>query len=159
MSGAKDISKLDGSKIIAVARLWKGTPYKAVGAASSKGVEGDCSGTTWRIYGEAGFPFDYQPTASFPSYVASTKRFREVGAGNAMQEGDVLFWPGHVAIYSSFSDDTDNGTTKRLAKDGKTPWTQVNDMWSATRPGGSDYGPNKMGFFRKEAPRVFRYQR
>jgi hypothetical protein len=156
---ASDISKIDGFKITAVAKLWKGTPYKAVGAASSKGSEGDCSGTTWRIYDEAGYTFTYQATSTFLDYVAKTKRFREVGKGNPMQEGDVLYWPGHVAIFSSFTGDEAHATTKRLAKDGKTPWTQVNDMWSATRPGGADYGPNKMSFFRKEAPRVFRYQR
>ncbi len=154
----KDITATQGAKITAVAKLWKGTPYKAIGAASKKGIEGDCSGTTWRIYEEAGFPFAYNPTASFPAYAKSSGRFRELAKGEPMQEGDILYWDGHVAIFSEFATDAANRVTDRLAKDGKTPWKQVNDMWSATNSKGPPYGPNKMGFFRKEAPRVFRYR-
>ena len=54
-----DISSEDGAKITKEARSWKGTPYKLVGASSTKGGNGgaDCSGSTWRICCAAGFEY------------------------------------------------------------------------------------------------------
>jgi hypothetical protein len=153
-----DISTDDGAKITAEARTWKDTPYKLVGAGSIKGDGGDCSGSTWRIYEAAGFKYDYRSTSAFVDYVKDKKRFRELGGGEAMQEGDILFWPDHMAIYSTFAGDKDDATTDRVNNKGRH-WTQVNDMWTATHPGGQDYEPAKMSFFKSTAPRVFRYQK
>jgi hypothetical protein len=62
-----------------------------------------------------------------------------------------------MAIYTSFSMDKDNATTARTNAQG--PWTQVNDMWTATRPGGGAYQPGKISYFRSELPTVWRYQK
>jgi cell wall-associated NlpC family hydrolase len=66
-----DISATDGALITTEAASWKGTPYSFVGAGTTKGENGggDCSGTTWRIYSNAGFKYEYQATATFPQYV------------------------------------------------------------------------------------------
>lgn len=34
-----------------------------------------------------------------------------------------------------------------------------NDLWTATRPGGGPYQPNKMSYFKPTPPAVYRYQR
>jgi cell wall-associated NlpC family hydrolase len=94
-----DISADEGAKITAEARTWKDTPYKLVGAGSIKGSGGDCSGSSWRIYTAAGLPYEYRSTSTFIDYVNKTKRFRELRGNEAMQEGDLLFWPDHMAIY------------------------------------------------------------
>jgi len=154
----QDITPAEGVKITAEARSWGGTPYKLVGSGSIKSDGGDCSGSTWRIYGAAGFAYEYQATSGFLDYNARQKRFRELGAGEAMQEGDVLFWPDHMAIYSDFAADPDDASTARVTAKG-AHWTQHNDMWSATRPGGAAYGPANMGYFKPTKPRIFRYQK
>jgi len=151
-----DITPEQGRAVVAAAAAWKGTPYKLIGAASQRGSGGDCSGSTWLIFQAAGLPYDYQATGTFLDYVSRTGRFREVGAREARQEGDVLYWSGHVAIYSGFAADAANATTPRVNKAG-AKWTQVNDMWSATRPDGPAYGPNASRYFRNSPPRVFRY--
>ena len=151
-----DITPEQGRAIVAAAKQWEGTPYAAIGPASERGKGGDCSGTTWRIYQAAGLPYEYNATATFPGYARRSGRFRELGAGEARQEGDVLYWPGHVAIATSFAQDRENATTPRVNGRG-AKWDQVNDMWSATHTGGAPYGPNNSGYFRNTAPRVFRY--
>jgi hypothetical protein len=153
-----DISADDGAKITAEARNWKDTPYKLVGSGSIKGTGGDCSGSTWRIYDAAGFKYAYQNTSGFIDYVGKKKKFRELASSDTKQEGDILFWPDHMAIYSTFAGDKDDATTDRVNKKGQH-WTQVNDMWTATKPGGQDYEPAKMSFFKSTAPRLFRYQK
>ena len=153
-----DVTPEQGRAIVAAAAGWKGTPYSKVGPASARGRAGDCSGSTWLIYKAAGLPYEYQSTGSFVDYVTRTHRFREIAGNEARQEGDVLYWSGHMAIYSTFASDPANATTPRINKAGAR-WTQVNDMWSATHPGGAAYGPGATQFFRSDAPRVFRYVR
>jgi hypothetical protein len=155
----QDISVAEGTTITDKAQNWKGTPYALVGAGSIVGISGDCSGSTWRIYVAAGFSYDHQATATFPDYVSESKRFRELGAAEKPQEGDVLYWPGHMAIFSTFSDDPADATTDRVNKNG-THWTQTNDMWTAYHTGGPPFGPGKMSYFKPDSPaRVFRYQK
>jgi RHS repeat-associated protein len=49
------ITPEEGQHIADVAKTWKGTPFSKIGNKSTrKGA--DCSGSTWRIYQEAGFP-------------------------------------------------------------------------------------------------------
>ncbi len=153
-----DITAADGALITVQAMAWKGTPYQLVGPGSVVGHGGDCSGSTWRIYGAAGFAYDYQATGTFPDYVVRKKRFRELSPGEAMQEGDLLYWSNHMAIYSGFANDTPDAATDRVNTAGRH-WTQNNDMWTASKPGGPVYGPAKMSYFKPDRPRIFRYQK
>jgi hypothetical protein len=154
-----DISANQGAKITAEARTWKGTPYKSIGQASEKGVGGDCSGITWSSYRAAGFAYKYKETALFLDYVKRTNQFREVAPNEKKQEGDILYWPNHMAIYSTFANDPADATTLRHNAM-KQPWTQKNDMWTATNPNGPAFEPAAMFWFKHgEPPRVFRYQR
>ena len=91
-------------------------------------------------------------------YVDKEKKFRELDKTENKQEGDILYWEGHMAIFSSFNDDTEDAKTDRIGKKGNH-WTQVNDMWTATHPGGPAYQPGKMAYFKSSEPRVFRYQK
>jgi hypothetical protein len=49
----------------------------------------------WFIYGQAGFPYDYVPAASFPS----SKKFRP-SPWNKPQVADVAWWKDFVALYA-----------------------------------------------------------
>jgi cell wall-associated NlpC family hydrolase len=153
-----DISADAGKRIVTEAASWKGTPYLLNGPQAAKGVGGDCSGTTQQIYQAADCPYSYQTAHNFAAYAASSGLFRELGAGELKQEGDILYWSNHMAIYSSFALDPDDATTKRTNAKGQN-WTQRNDMWTASHPDGPPYSPAEMRFWRPDAPRVFRYQK
>ena len=155
---AKDISAADGALVVAEAKTWKGTPYKLVGAGSIKGDGGDCSGSTWRVYTAVGFAYDYRNSATLDSYVVEKKKFRKLGAAEAKQEGDLLLWSDHMAVYTSFASDAENAVTGRVTAKG-AHWDQVNDMWTATHTGGPAYQANKMSYFKITAPQVYRYQK
>ena len=139
------------------AATWKGTPYKSLGDLSVKSQGGCCSGTTCKIYDVAGFPYSYNDTAHFASYALKSGLFREVLASEVRQDGDVLYWSGHMAIYCSFALDPINVITDRVSKKG-VKYKQINDIWTAFRPDGDPYSPHKLSYFRSDAPRVFRYQ-
>ncbi len=156
--GTNDISPADGVKLVQEAKTWKDTPYALVGSASVKGIHGDCSGSSWRIYSAAGFEYDYRNSASFPVYAIESKKFRKLGVMEEKQEGDMLVWSDHMAIYTSFSADRENATTPRVNAKG-TRWTQQNDMWTATHPGGGPYQPGKMSYFKPTPPAVYRFQK
>jgi cell wall-associated NlpC family hydrolase len=153
-----------GRKIVAEAKAWKGTPYLLVGNASAKGTGGDCSGSTQKIYKAAGFPYEYRNSGTFPAYAAKSGLFRELREKEVRQDGDILSWPGHMAIYSTFATDPDNARTERVNKQGQT-WIQNNDMWTASHPPRNTddipppYSPAEMRFWKLGPPRVFRYQR
>lgn len=155
----KDVSVADGgNRIVTEAAAWKGTPYQLNGAGAIKGVGGDCSGTTQRIYQGAHCPYAYQTANHFAVYALNSGLFRELGAGDQKQDGDILLWPNHMAIYSSFASDLKNATTERTTAQGKK-WIQKNDMWTASHPNGPAYAPAEMRYWRPDAPRVFRYQK
>ncbi len=156
---ASDISSDDAGKITDEAKTWAGTPYRMIGSASVKGRGGDCSGSTWSIYSTAGFRYDYQSTSTFIQYVSQKRKFRELAASEKWQEGDILYWPNHMAIYSAFGKDPNDGLTDRINKQG-LHWVQHNNMWTATHPGGPLYQSGNSGFFKAGVkPRVFRYQK
>lgn len=141
----QDISVADGYLITKAAATWKGTQYSLVGARSVQGVGGDCSGSTWRIYAAAGFRYDYQATATFPAYVRKTGRFRELDPSERRQDGDILYWPNHMALYSTFAMDKADATTSRVNRQHRV-WKQHNNMWTASHPGGQVYGPAELRF-------------
>lgn len=148
------ITAEEGAKIVAVAATWVGTTYVLVGKDSQKLVQGDCSGTTYWIYQEAGFPYKYQPTATFPDYVTKTNRFRKIDpATQPLQAGDVLFWQGHMAIYSPFPPGTPEHDTGQTIHGVKTP----DDIYTAFKPGGRPYGPFNSKIIRTTPYTVYRY--
>jgi hypothetical protein len=154
-----DISLADGRKITTEAATWKGTAYAMIGGNSAKGVSGDCSGSTHKIYAAAGFNYEFRNTSSFPEYATSSGLFRKLGADEQKQDGDILSWSGHMAIFCSFYLDSVNATTPRTNKSG-TPYLQTNDMWTASHTGGPAYGPGKISWFKAGVmPDVYRYQK
>ena len=154
-----DITPAQGRLIVLEAMTWSGTSYSLVGSGSIKGQTGDCSGSTWRIYAAAGFAYDYRNTGAFVSYAASSGLFRKLLDSEARQDGDILLWSEHMAIYSTFSSPLEAPlrTTPRVNQHNQ-PWTQVNDMWTAHYTGGPVYGTGASQFFsRTETPDVYRY--
>jgi hypothetical protein len=158
----KDIALDEARLIVAEAATWKGTPYSLVGEGSVKGTGGDCSGTTQKIYNVAKCPYRYQTSHEFPAYARKSGLFRELRADEAKQDGDILSWSSHMAIYSSFATDSKNATTERTNKQGHK-WTQTNDMWTASHPARNaddeppPYSPAQMYWWKLGTPRVFRY--
>lgn len=88
------ISSEQGKQIVKVASTWAKTPY-VYGGMAKKGA--DCSGSTYQILKEAGFPYDRQFRSS--SQFSKNPKFNQL-TENSPQEGDVAWWSGHVAIYA-----------------------------------------------------------
>lgn len=149
------INEAEGWKIVEIASTWEGTPYRLVGARSEKRVAGDCSGSTNKIYAEAGFPYPYKMTANFVDYVNSSHRFREIDRNREpMQAGDVLFWAGHMAIYAPFPE----GHPKRKTGVMRGGQQVANDFYTAfNERSGRPYGPFNIRTFRGDSYRVYRY--
>jgi hypothetical protein len=149
------ISEADGWKIVNVAATWEGTPYGLVGAASQKGVLGDCSGSTNKIYNEAGFPYPYQSTGSCAAFASKTNQFRQIDPSKQpLQAGDILLWPGHMAIYAPFPSDNpkyDGGLFKHGVKKYNNMYTAFNNRT------GKPYGPYNIEVFRGDPYTVYRY--
>ena len=149
------ITEADGWKIVAEAATWEGTVYSAIGAQSVKGVSGDCSGSTFKIYCAAGFPYPYKQTASFEEYARTSNRFRRIdSATTPLQAGDVLLWPGHMAIYAPLPADHPKfhtGVVRRGVPMPNNFYTAFNA--NSTRP----YGPFNIQTFRADSYKVFRY--
>ena len=149
------ISEEDGWKIVAAAKAWEGTPYEAVGAGSVNGKRGDCSGTTYKIYGEAGFPYPFQSTAAFAGYARKSNRFRIINPAKVpMQAGDILLWPKHMAIYAPFPEGDprrNTGVVKKGKKMANNMYTAFNDHTNVP------YGPYNIETFRSDEYTVYRY--
>ena len=139
---SNDITPQDGALIVKEANTWKGTKYSKAGKGSVKNKAGDCSGSTFWIYTEAGFPYEYKRSAEFPDYAIKSGLFRKLGKDEGMQEGDILSWKGHMAIYSSFNH-SGSGF----------------NMWTAHREGGDPYGPANYHKWQLGNPTVFRYKK
>ena len=153
----RDITANEAQTIIKEAATWKGTAYALRGAASVKGGAGDCSGTTFLIYRAAGFPYDYQPSGTFPVYAQRSGLFRLLTAEETAQAGDVLSWPNHMAIYAGSALQKEDATTQRTNASGRS-WTQQNDIYTATHPNGAAYMPASLRYWRPDPPKIYRYQ-
>ncbi|MDK6240161.1 C40 family peptidase [Winkia sp. UMB3158] len=80
-------AEAERQRLVAVARSWIGVPY-VWGGESRRGV--DCSGLTKLVFGQLGY--------SLPHYSGSQAQM-----GKAVSKplpGDLVCWPGHVAIYT-----------------------------------------------------------
>jgi cell wall-associated NlpC family hydrolase len=149
------MSEQEGWQVVNAAEGWEGTPYRAVGANSVKRLQGDCSGTTNKIFIEAGFPYPYKRTANFIDYVENSHRFREIHQDREpLQAGDVLFWSGHMAIYAPFPEGHPKRNTGVMHRGKAVP----NNFYTAfNERTGAPYAPYNIATFRGDAYRVFRY--
>ncbi|MDD7504875.1 MAG: NlpC/P60 family protein [Actinomycetaceae bacterium] len=78
-----------GSKIVAIARQYQGVPY-VWGGSTPAGF--DCSGFTSYVYAQVGI--------SLPRTDAGQRGAGTVVPASQAQPGDLMWWPGHVAIYT-----------------------------------------------------------
>lgn len=128
----------EGNLIVQEAATWIETPYALVGANSIKKQQGDCSGTTSKIYFFAGFPYINNDRINVPTYefpklaTGSPPRFEKV---DVPQAGDILWWEGHVAIYV----------------EPDVMWTAFNSRTKAP------YALHSISKFRNDKPIYYRY--
>jgi cell wall-associated NlpC family hydrolase len=103
-----DIAAADGDRIVTQAATWQMTPYapdtdadKYKGPGAEKGVEADCSGSVWKIYGNVGYRYDYRQSSAFDDYARLPHSpFRELDDKEARQAGDVVLYRHHMSIYA-----------------------------------------------------------
>jgi hypothetical protein len=149
------MTEAEGWKVVEAAKEWVGTPYKLIGANSRIGFGGDCSGTTNKSFVAAGFSYPYQSTRSFADYAMKSLRFRKIDPRKQpMQAGDVLLWPGHMAIYAPFPEGDprrDTGVVLRGKKMPNNMYTAFNDRTNVP------YSPYNIQTFRGDAYTVYRY--
>lgn len=126
----RDITPVEGKKITAEAANWVGTPYVSPGAKCKKGA--DCSGSTWAIYGDAGFPLERLSSYDFPK----SKYLRKLKPGEKPQAGDIGQWPGHVLIY-------DPALGVERVNKGKGHVAEYERAWTAHNPK-TKYGPESI---------------
>lgn len=141
-TGSALLTAVEGQRLVNQARQWNGVPYFKDGGASSSRDKADCSGATWRIYQESGYPYAYSGSNDFPS----NPRFKP-SPNNTPQAGDVGWWRGHVLIY-------DPGA-------GSIPGAPEGaDALSARRPG-VPFGPALTSWWAKDKGPVkwFRYDK
>ncbi|MGF0118019.1 C40 family peptidase [Promicromonospora sp. Marseille-Q5078] len=79
----------NGSAIVSIAMRYVGVPYVS-GGTSPSGF--DCSGLTQYVYGQAGI--------SLPRTSSAQRYAGTVVSASEAQAGDLIWTPGHVAIYA-----------------------------------------------------------
>ena len=111
--------------------------------------------TTFKIYLEAGFAYPYKQTSNFAAYVEQSGRFREVAAEpDRLQAGDILLWPGHMAVYAPFP----VNHPKRHTGVYRSGTEVENNLYTAFNGvSGKPYGPYEIKTFRRDAYRAYRY--
>jgi hypothetical protein len=126
-----------------IPETWKKTPYakdslaKYAGPAATKGVAGDCTGITYKIYKEAELAFVYQNSEDFPA-AAAVEGFPFIQVHDDMQVNDVLLFSGHVALYAGKDE------------------SGMDTMWTTTSNGFKLQYTNMYGD--KKIKAVYRYQ-
>lgn len=81
---------VSGSDVVAYAMQFKGNPYVWGGNSLTNGV--DCSGFVHEVYAHFGI--------STPRYSQAFKSVGQAVSFDNIQPGDVVVYPGHVAIYA-----------------------------------------------------------
>ena len=118
------LSQEQQTRLSSVARNWSSArvpyaPSNSPMAGINASLAGaDCSGAVYAIYNQAGISIPYSATEGFPRHPS----FTPLPSGSTPQVGDVLWWPGHVAIFA-----------------GEVP-ESGHKMWTAFRPQGPDFG-------------------
>jgi cell wall-associated NlpC family hydrolase len=77
----------DGESVASVAREYLGTPYRW-GGTTTAGI--DCSGLVWQAYARHG--------VSLPRDADQQRELGDSVGRDALVPGDLLFFPGHVAV-------------------------------------------------------------
>lgn len=81
---------VSGSDVVSYAMQFKGNPYVWAGNSLTNGV--DCSGFVHEVYAHFGI--------STPRYSQAFKSVGQAVSFDNIQPGDVVVYPGHVAIYA-----------------------------------------------------------
>jgi cell wall-associated NlpC family hydrolase len=126
----RDISARDKEKVLEAADDWLGTPYAPrntllAGGQAKKKEGGDCSGSTNRIFDEAGLGYKYTESTKFSEAVKNGKiPFRKVEA-DEIQPTDVVVFEGvgHMAIYAG------NGNVYSARRTGDNPYGVYPMQW------------------------------
>ena len=85
---------------------WMGTKHvnrknKLAGPNSTIHDGGDCTGSSWKIYGGWGVSYGYTETAKFEESADNGQiPFRKLVPDEPKQIGDAVIWPGHMGIYA-----------------------------------------------------------
>lgn len=104
----KDVPKAETPGVAAAARSFLGLniPY-LWGGKSTAGF--DCSGYIWAVLKKAGHDVPYRTSGALKSWAVPVSR-SEAGPG------DLVFWPGHAAIYAGDGRIYDSGTRLGVAE-------------------------------------------
>lgn len=118
---SRTLTDEERQKIIEKAAAWTGTPYRRFNPTNQEGA--DCPGSTSRIYTESGLQYD---PSTPPGYWSTGKFKEEMKAGahpnlreiplNEAKKGDILLWPGHMAIYNPDGGENDILTARDYGK-------------------------------------------
>jgi len=126
------------------ASSWEGTKYKL--GEHGKGKQADCSWSTWGIFNNLApvdsFAYPYTQADAFPQAAANGRiPFRKLAPGQAKQVGDVLHFPGHIAIYAG-----------RDAQGEEIMWTASTSKNKYMKQPISNFGKPYDGIFRYQLP-------
>lgn len=87
------VTGVSGSSVVAYANQFVGNPYVFGGSSLTNGI--DCSGFVWKVYEHFGIGLG----SSRPTSYSLRSVGQEVSYNN-LQLGDIVCYPGHVAIYA-----------------------------------------------------------
>lgn len=103
-------SDITGEELVAYARQFVGNPYKWGGNSLTNGC--DCSGFVHLIYKHFGF--------TTPRYSQSFKTVGQPVAFENIKPGDIVVYPGHVAIYAGNGKIVEAQSTKAGIRDSRS---------------------------------------